>query len=245
MHAKSIRSGRTGACLFATAVCALLLQACGNSDEASTTRSPANEPSLPLPAELDFKKIEQEFQQQQQQFGDDCPKNFKAEFFPSGDVIISDSSNGQEVIKGKMTQEDFALVATLANDVVQQGPQDQTQVECKQVDDETQQTTTTQMSITDKEDKTDMVFEKRTDETCDFSKSGKGEQLQQQVNQVVQKGCNNQLPPASSPSPSPTASPSPSPTASPSPSPTASPSPSPSPSASPSPSPTGSPTAAL
>lgn len=225
--------------LLATVTCALALQACGNSDEASTT--PSAEPALPLPAELDFKKIEQEFQQQQQQFGDKCPKNFKAELFPTGDIIISDE-NGQEVVKGKMAQEDFVRVATLANDVVQQGPQDQNQVECKQVDDNTQQTTT-QMSITDQEDQTDMVFEKKTNETCDFSKSGKGEQLQQQINQVVQQGCNNQLPPASTPQPSPTGSPQP--TASPTPSPTASPSPSPSvspsPTASPSPSPTATP----
>lgn len=201
-----------------------LVQGCGSSEDASNLTA-GSDPALPLPAELNFKKIEQEFQQQNQQVGKFCPEKGKVEIFPTGQVRITNQV-GQEVLRGKMQQNDFARVAQAANEVVQQGTQQE--VDCKDADDSSQQADVTQLFITDEDEQTDIVAAKKDNQFCDFSKEGKGEQLQQQVNRVVQQGCNNQLP-KEQPNPTPTSTPRPTPTPTPTPTATATPSPTPTP----------------
>jgi hypothetical protein len=225
---------------------AALFTACGSDDAPSSAsgNGPNAGGEVPaLPAELDFTSINQEFQQQQQQFGPNCPKKFVAQVQQNGQVIII-NQRGQTVLQGQTQASDFAKLANSANDALDAGFEQQ--VECQP----SQQTNsgsgsgidfleTQQVFVTNKQNQTTLVAAKKGDKVCDFSKGGKGKQLQEQMVSVVQQACGGGLP-----SPSPTPSPSPSPSASPSPSPSPSPgtggvdpSPSPSPSASPSPSP--------
>lgn len=222
---------------FATATTSAVLlgtvQGCGSGED-TTDVSAGDDPALPLPAELNFKKIEQEFQQQNQQVGQFCPDKGKAEIFPTGQVRITNQV-GQEVIKGWMQQNDFARVAQAANEVVQQGVQQE--VDCKAAEDPSQQADVSQLFVTDQDEQTEIVAAKKDDQFCDFSKEGKGKQLQQQVNRVIQQGCNNQLP-KEDPRPRPT----PTPTVTPTPTPTATPTPTPTPTATATPTPTPTPT---
>src|SRR4051812_40755066 len=63
----------------------------GATDPASQSPNSNSVPaSVPMPSELQFKKINQEFQQQQQQQGPLCPPRFKSEIYGNGQVTIQD-----------------------------------------------------------------------------------------------------------------------------------------------------------
>lgn len=202
------------------------LAGCGSED--NETPSINSGPTLSMPSELQFKKIEGQFQQQQQQMGPLCPYIFSAQVETTGKITIIDPV-GQQLVTGQVGRNDLVPLATSANRVTQ----DEKDLAMRCDDPfaspspSPEQKPRSQVFITDMEDSDELVVESRADKICDYTKSGAGKQLQQQFMKVVQQTCNGQLP---TPSPRPTISASPSPVVSPSPSPTTSPSPSPSPS---------------
>lgn len=184
---------RKNLCYFITTVLILGGVGCGKdngsaSSSPSTSNPASNEANnTPLPKELHFTKIEQQFQQQQQQVGRLCPKNFNLVVQDSGQVTVNDPQ-GNELMKGKMPDQDLARLAIAANDVVLGGT-DERQVDCDTDNPWQQFNGTRQVFVTNKQDQTDLVSTGQSDRFCDFTKGKRGKDFERQMNKVAQQSC--------------------------------------------------------